>query len=310
MELVTRSDLDGLVAGAILLDAGIIEEGNVRFVHPKDVQDGLIPLSSESITTNLPFDPRVGLAFDHHESEKERLGEIEEEAVREGRLYLEHEAKSAARVVYNYYKARGMIKNISEELVNAADKCDSADLDLNDILNPSGWVLLGYIMDARSGFGRFHDFRISNYELMMQLMHFVIDHSIDEVMQLPDVKERVQMYFDHELLAEEQIRNAGKIVDNVIVIDLRDQDVIYTGNRFKVYAMYPSVEYSIHVAWGKQKQNTAIMIGKSIVNKSGTANIGEICLRYGGGGHEKAGTCQVENERANEVTNEIIDRLK
>ncbi len=310
MELVTRSDLDGLVAGAILLDAGIIDEGKVRFVHPKDVQDGKIELDEQSITTNLPFDPRVGLAFDHHESEGERLGEEEEKAVRGGKLYLEKDANSAARVVYNYYNERGLVKHISEELVAAADKCDSADLDLNDILNPTGWVLLHYIMDARSGFGRFHEFQISNYELMMKLMHFVIDHSIDEVMELPDVKERVKMYFDHELLAEEQIRNVTKLVDNVAVIDLRNEDTIWTGNRFKVYAMYPSIKYSIHVAWGKQKQNTAIMIGKSIVNKSGTANVGEICLSYGGGGHAKAGTCQVDNRKANEVVDEIVSMLQ
>ncbi len=195
MELVTRSDLDGLVAGAILIDAGVIEDGKVRFVHPKDVQDGKVELSSDCITTNLPFDPRVGMAFDHHESENERLGDLEQKARDEGRLVLEANAKSAARVVYNYYKDKAI--HISEELVAAADKCDSADLTLDEIFHPTGWVLLHYIMDARSGFGRFHDFKISNYDLMMKLMHFCIDHSIDEVMERPDVKERVDRYFEH-----------------------------------------------------------------------------------------------------------------
>ena len=307
MELVTRSDLDGLVAGAILIDAGIIEEGKVRFVHPKDVQDGAVELSSDCITTNLPFDPRVGKAFDHHDSEHERLGEEEKKAVAEGKLILEGQAKSAARVVYNYYKDKAV--HISEELVAAADKCDSADFSLDEINNPKGWVLLHYIMDARSGFGRFHDFRISNYELMMQLMHFCIDHGIDEIMELPDVKERVEMYFEHEKQFEEQLKKCARVEGGVVVIDLRNEDVIYTGNRFKIYAMFPEVKYSVHVAWGKAKQNTALMIGKSIVNKSGNVHIGELCLKYGGGGHEKAGTCQVGNDEADARLAEIIKAL-
>ncbi len=308
MELVTRSDLDGLVAGAILIDAGIIEEGKVRFVHPKDVQDGKVELNENCITTNLPFDPRVFRAFDHHDSEHDRLGDDEEKATKNGQLVIDSNAHSAARVVYNYYKDKAV--HISADLLDAADKCDSASFSLDEILHPTGWVLLHYIMDARSGFGRFHDFRISNYDLMLKLMHFCIDHGIDEIMALPDVKERVDMYFDHEQKSEEQLRRITRVENNVAVIDLRNEDVIYTGNRFKIYAMYPDVKFSIHIAWGKQKQNTAIMIGKSIVNKSGSTHIGNLCLEHGGGGHAKAGTCQVENADADRIVEELIRKLK
>ena len=308
MELVTRSDLDGLVAGAILIDAGIIEEGKVRFVHPKDVQDGKVELNEYCITTNLPFDPRVCRAFDHHDSEHDRLGEDEQAAAAAGKLIIDSKAHSAARVVYNYYKDKAV--HISEELLAAADKCDSADFSLDEILHPTGWVLLHYIMDARSGFGRFHDFRISNYELMMLLMHFCIEHGIDEIMDLPDVKERVDMYFEHEAKAEEQLKRITRIENNVAIIDMRNEDVIYTGNRFKIYAMYPDVKFSIHIAWGKQKQNTALMIGKSIVNKSGTTHIGNLCLEHGGGGHAKAGTCQVDNNDADRILEELVSKLK
>lgn len=308
MKLVTRSDFDGLVAGMILLKIGLIGDGDVVFVHPKDVQDGKVELDRNCITTNLPFDPRVGLAFDHHESETERLGEDEQRAKDEGRLVLEANAKSAARVVYNYYKDQ--IGEINEEILDAVDKCDSADFDMNDILNPTGWVLLSFIMDARTGLGRFHDFTISNYDLMMKLMHFCIDHGIDEIMALPDVQERTRMYFEHELLAEGQLRRVTKIVNGVAIVDLRNEETIYTGNRFKIYAMYPEVKFSAHVAWGKGKQNTALMIGKSIVNKSGNTDIGKLCLEYGGGGHAKAGTCQIENDKADEVLADIVGTLE
>ena len=307
-KLYTRSDFDGLVAGMLMLKIGLIGDGDVVFVHPKDVQDGKVELDENCITTNLPFDNRVGMAFDHHESETERLGEDEQRAKDEGRLVLEANAKSAARVVYNYYKDQ--IGDINEEILDAVDKCDSADFSLDEILHPTGWVLLHYIMDARTGLGRFHDFRISNYDLMMLLMHYCLDHTIDEIMALPDVQERVQMYFEHEKLAEAQLERVTTIRGNTAVIDLRNEETIYTGNRFKIYAMYPEVEFSIHVAWGRQKMNTALMIGKSIVNKEGTADIGKICLEYGGGGHAKAGTCQVDNDKTEIVLDEILEKLK
>lgn len=310
MELVTRTDLDGVAAGACLVDAGVIKEGAVRAVHPKDVQDGKVELNKKCITTNLPFDPRVGMAFDHHDSENERLSEEEKKAIESGQLHLDGNAKSAARVVYNYCKELGLSRDISEDLIEAADKADSADLSIDDIMHPEGWVLLGYIMDARSGFGRFHDFRISNYALMIELISYCIDHNIDEILELPDIKERVKMYFEHEKLAEEQLRKITRIVNGVAIIDQRNEDVIYTGNRFKVYAMFPQAKFSVHVAWGKDKKNTALMIGKSIIDKSGKTHIGNLCLEYGGGGHAKAGTCQVDNDKADEILADIIKKLQ
>lgn len=310
MELYTRTDLDGVAAGACLLDSGIIKEGAVYGKHPKDVQDGKVIFNEKSITTNLPFDPRVRLAFDHHDSEHDRLGEEEQIARDKGQLIIDSNAHSAARVVYNWCKERGLAEHISEELIDAADKVDSADLTLEDILHPEGWVLLGYIMDARSGFGRFKEFTTSNYALMVKLISYCINHGIEDILQLPDVKERIDMYAEHEEKAEEQLRRVTRIENNVAIIDLRNEDIIYTGNRFKVYAMYPEAKYSIHVLWGKNKQNTALQVGKSIINKTGNTHIGNMCLEYGGGGHAKAGSCQIDNDKADEVLAKLVIALK
>ena len=300
--LVTRSDFDGLVCAMILKELKIIDE--IKFVHPKDVQDGKVELSENDITTNLPFDPRVGLSFDHHESELSRL-----KGVDTSKLIIEAEAKSAARVVYNYYGGKAKLKNISEELMDAVDKGDSAGFNIDEILNPKDWVLLNYIMDARTGLGRFRDFKISNYELMMQLIDYCPTHTIKEILALPDVKERVDLYFEQTELFKAQIKRISKVEGKVIVIDLRNEDVIYAGNRFMVYAMYPEVEISVHVAWGFQKQNTAVMIGKSIVNKASKVNIGDVCLSYGGGGHANAGTCQLANDVVDKELPNIIKKL-
>ncbi|MBR0380454.1 MAG: exopolyphosphatase, partial [Mogibacterium sp.] len=287
--LVTRSDFDGLVCAMLLKELDIIDD--IKFVHPKDVQDGKVELTENDITTNLPFDPRVGLAFDHHESEMlrndpEKFG---------GKYYIEPHARSAARVVYNYYGGADTFKNVTEEIMTAVDKGDSADYTLDEILDPKGWVLINYLMDPRTGLGRFHDFRISNYDLMMELIDYCVGHTIDEILELPDVKERVDLYFEQADLFKKQLKRIAKVHDKVVVLDLRNEEVIHAGNRFMIYALYPETQISVHVAWGFKKQNTAVMIGKSIVNKSSDFDIGALCLKYGGGGHKNAGTCQLEN---------------
>ena len=301
--LVTRSDFDGLVCAMILRELDIIED--IKFVHPKDVQDGKIELSKNDITTNLPYDPRVGLAFDHHESEIDRLKSIEAG----GELVIDPHARSAARVVFQYYGGREKLPGITDELMDAVDKGDSADFTIDEILHPEGWVLMHYLMDPRTGLGRFRNFRISNYELMMQLIGFCMNHTIEEILELPDVKERVELYFAQTELFKAQLQRIARLYDKVVVLDLREEEIIHAGNRFMIYALYPEAQISVHVAWGFKKQNTAVMIGKSIVNKASDVDIGELCLTYGGGGHKNAGTCQLDNDKVDAILPDIIKAL-
>ena len=301
--LVTRSDFDGLVCAMLLKELDLIDD--IKFVHPKDVQDGKVELSENDITTNLPFDKRVGLAFDHHESELLRNNPADYE----GKYIIDGDAKSAARVVYDYYGGAKVFTRVSEEIMWAVDKGDSADFTEDEILNPTGWVLMNFLMDARTGLGRFHDFRISNYALMMELITYCVDHSIDDVLNLPDVKERVDLYFEQQELFKAQLKKITRIEGKVAVIDLRNEETIYAGNRFMVYAMWPETELSVHVAWGFRKQNTAVLIGKSIINRASKFNIGELCLSYGGGGHANAGTCQLDNDIIGSELPVIIDKL-
>jgi len=299
--LITRSDFDGLVCAMILKELDIIDD--IKFVHPKDMQDGLIEVNEHDISTNLPYVDGIYLAFDHHLSEVTRAGGPKKNHI------IDPKAPSAARVVYNYYKKEDNLKRISDEIMEAVDKSDSAQFSVDEILNPKGWVLLNYLMDARTGLGRFRQFRISNYQLMMELIDYCIEHTIDEVLALPDVKERVDMYFEHAEKFKEQVSKVAKVYGDVVVLYLKDEETIYTGNRFMVYAMYPESKISVHVMWGFRKQNTAVTIGKSIVNRSSKVNIGEICLEYGGGGHMNAGTCQLDNDKVDELLPQIIEKL-
>ena len=298
--LVTRSDFDGLVCAMILKEMDLIDD--IKFVHPKDMQDGLIPVTNRDITTNLPYVEGVHLAFDHHSSE---VTDDEKKPA----YIIEGDAPSAARVVYEYYGGKEKLPRISEEIMAAVDKSDSAQFDMDDILNPKGWTLMSFLMDARTGLGRFHKFRISNYDLMMQLIDFCLEHPVEEVLELPDVKERVDLYFSQQQEFKAQLMRVTKMKGDVAVIYLKDEEIIYTGNRFLIYALFPQAKISVHVMWGFRKQNTAVTIGKSIVNRSSTIDIGEICLYYGGGGHRNAGTCQLPNDEIDGILPDIINLL-
>ncbi len=303
MRLVTRSDFDGLACAMMLKELGMIDD--IKFVHPKDVQDGKVELSANDVTTNLPYDPRVAIAFDHHESEIDRLKAKETG----GKLIIDPKARSAARVVYDYYGGKNTFRHISEELMAAVDKGDSADFTLDEVLHPEGWVLLHFLMDPRTGLGRFREFRISNYDLMMELIDYCMNNTIDAILALPDVAERVALYREQAELFEAQLKRIAKVEGKVVILDLRNEEIIHAGNRFMIYALYPETAVSVHVAWGFKKQNTAVMIGKSIFNKTSNVDIGELCLRYGGGGHRNAGTCQLENDAVDAALVDIVKAL-
>ena len=299
--LVTRSDFDGLVCAVLLNELQLIDD--VLFVHPKDMQDGKIAITERDITTNLPYVPAAHLSFDHHDSETLRnTGERPNHII-------QADAPSAARVVYNHYGGQAVFSRISDEMMTAVDQADSAQYSREDILEPQGWTLLNYLMDSRTGLGRFRDFRISNYQLMMDLIKYCADHSIDDILALPDVQERATLYAEHAARAKEQILRCGTQHGNLVVLDLRPEETIWAVNRFMIYALFPTANISIHVMWGLQRQNTVFATGKSILDRSSRTHVGALMLEYGGGGHAAAGTCQIPNEQADTVLQALIQRI-
>ena len=297
--LVTRSDFDGLVCGMLLRELNLIDD--IKFVHPKDMQDGLVPITDRDIVTNLPYVAGCHLAFDHHASEIFRRG-----TDAPANHVIDPSAPSAARVVHAHFGGAAAFPRISAELMDAVDRADMARFSRADILDPQRWVLLNFLMDSRTGLGRFRDFRISNYELMMQLIERCRDSGIDELLALPDVQERVGIYRAHGDAFAAQLRRCTTLHGKLALIDLRDEEVIYAGNRFIVYALFPECDISAHVMWGVRRQNTVFAIGKSILDRGSPIDVGAVCLGYGGGGHEAAGTCQVANNRAEAVRVELV----
>ena len=301
MRLLTRSDYDGLVCGALLKHLKIIDTWT--FVHPKDMQDGKVPVTSDDVLANIPYAEGCGMWFDHHATEYERIGK---DLLVPGECRL---APSAARVIYEYYNGEEEMPHFAS-LVESCDRVDSGNLTADEILTPTGGVLLGFIMDPRTGLGRFRNFTISNYELMVRLLDACSTMTVEEILEMPDVKERADLYLEQSAMFKDMVMERTKIFGNVIVSDLRGVETIFAGNRFMVYSLFPQCNVSLWIVDGRAKLNVPVAIGYSILNRSCKAHIGRICFRYGGGGHQQVGTCQVPYEDADRVINEIVETLR
>ena len=299
MRLVTRSDFDGLVCATLLKHLDIIDD--YLFAHPKDLQDGKVEVTKKDVLANVPYVEGCGLWFDHHTSESERLGDIEFEG-------KSKPLPSCARVIYEYYGEDKFPKNFST-MLDAVDKVDSAKLTAEEIANPTGWILLGYIMDPRTGLGRYRDYRISNYQLMLDMIEYCRSMSAEEIMEVDDVKERIEKYQQDEPKFIQMLKDNSSVYDNALVLDLRNQDPIYCGNRFMVYTLYPDCNISIRIIWGFKKQNVVFTVGHSILNRTSKTDVGKLMLSFGGGGHKAVGTCQVTESEVSETLKKLIDSI-
>lgn len=299
MRLVTRSDFDGLACATLLRHLGIIDD--YLFAHPKDLQDGKVEVSKDDVLANVPYVPGCGLWFDHHTSEQERLGDI----VFEG---ASQPLPSCARVIYNYYGADKFPDHFMS-MLEAVDKVDSASLTDDEIANPTGWILLGFIMDPRTGLGRYRDYRISNYQLMLDMIDHCRTMTDEDILRLPDVRERVAKYMADQPMFIAMLKDNSTVRDNAVVLDLRRQDPIYCGNRFMIYTLFPECNISIRVIWGFKRQNVVFAVGHSILNKTSRTDVGKLMLSLGGGGHKTVGTCQVAIDETLETLEKILETV-
>jgi len=305
MRLLTRSDFDGLVCAALLVEAGVVDD--FQFVHPKDIQDGIVEVTDNDVLANVPYAPGCGLWFDHHSSEAERLALMDE-------FHFEGESRvelSCARVIFDYYGGGEKFEHLeSNGLMEAVDKCDSGQLSRDEIMNPEAWILLSFLMDPRTGLARYRDYDIPNYQLMLELIDACRTKRVEDILALKDVQQRIARYLDQEKAYEQMILENSRTEDNVLVIDLHEVEEILTGNRFKEYVLFPDQNISIRVLWGKQKQNMVFTCGHSIFNRTSKTDIGALMLKYGGGGHWFAGTCQVPTAQWEKDLQEIVDKMK
>ncbi len=300
MRLVTRSDFDGLACATLLKEAGVIDSW--KFAHPKDLQDGIIEVTKNDVLANVPFVEGCGLWFDHHSSEFER-NQIDGKFIGESRL-----APSCARIIFEYYGGEDRFPHFLE-MMEAVDKVDSGHLSAYEILHPNGWILVGFIMDPRTGLGRFRNFRISNYQLMEELIDYCRTLSTEEILALPDVIERIELYKEQADLFIEMVHNNSRIEKDVIITDLRGTETIYSGNRFMIYSLYPEQNISVWIVDGKGGHGCSAAVGHSVLNRTSDVDVGKLMLKYGGGGHRAVGTCQFTDESEDVLLPRLIDDI-
>lgn len=301
MRLLTRSDFDGLACAVLLVEAGIVDE--FEFVHPKDLQDGLVEVTDNDVLANVPYVPGCGLWFDHHSSEHERLRLLNKHGFAgDSRI-----VPSCARVIYDYFGGAAVFAKFDENgLMSAVDRCDSGQLTPREVLHPTGWYLLSFIMDPRTGLGYHRDYRISNYTLMKDLIEYCRFMPPEHILKLSDMQERVARYYAQEEAFVAMIRDNARLEGSVLVINLMDVTDIKAGNRFREYAMYPEANISLRIFWGKLREKVVFTCGHSILNRTSTVNVGQLMLKYGGGGHTRVGSCQVEVADWQRVRDELV----
>lgn len=298
MRLVTRSDFDGLACGAMLKDLGVINSW--EFVHPQDLQDGWVKIGPEDALVNMPYVPGCGLWFDCHEDESGAGRQVEG---------ARRAADSTAEIIYDYYGGEDALPHFAD-MVRAVSDMEAMRMTADEILHPAGWFLLGFIMDPRTGLGRFQDFRISNYDLMELLMDDCRTQPIEKLLELLDVQERIELYMQHDTSFREMLHTHTRVEGGVLITDLRGSYPIFSGNRYLIYCLYPEAHSSIWVVDGRGKLNCPIEAGRSAINHACKADIGALMRRYGGSGRSISGTCQVPYEQADSVIADLAARLR
>ncbi len=302
MRLLTRADFDGLVCGVLLEEKGLIDK--YMFIHPKDLQDGKIEVTKDDVLANVPYVHGCGLWFDHHSSEEERL-DIKTLDF-EGAI---SPAASAAQIIWDYYGGEDTFGNRLLPLLQAVNIADSASFSHQEIIKPEGWILISFLVDPRTGLGYYKDYRIGNYRLMVDMIKYCRTMTAEQILEQYDVNERVTRFFDHQDLFKDMLKRCSQVKDKLIITNQLNDETTYCGNRFMIYALFQDQNIDIRLMWGKSKQTVLIACGHSILNRSSRTNVGKLMLKYGGGGHSQAGTCQIPVDSWKETYKEIVETI-
>jgi oligoribonuclease NrnB/cAMP/cGMP phosphodiesterase (DHH superfamily) len=303
MRLITRPNFDGLVCGVLLAEVGMVQE--YKFVHPRDILSGGIKITPRDILADISFVQGCGFWFDHHESEENRI------AVGVIRFRGQcHSAPSAAQIIWDYF---GGVEAFGERylpLLEAVNKSDSGNLSMEDIEHPEGYILLSFIVDPHTGLERFNDYRISYDKLMSDLTQYCRTMTLEEILDVPDVKARIDRYHEHEQSHRDMLLKCSQTDDNVIITNLLDEKHIYCGNRFAIYTLYPEQNIEVRLMAGKIDDTISISCGHSILNRTSNTNVSDLMLQYRGGGHKKVGACQIPIDRWEYKFKDIVRKMK
>ena len=294
MRLVTRGDLDGLTCAVLL---SLNEEiDSISLIHPQDISDGRADIRPGDIIANLPYHPGCAMWFDHHLHTA--TANIPAEAFRG----VFAQAPSAARLVYKYYGGEAAMPQFAE-LVRETDRLDSANLAPADVLDPQSYIKLGFTIDGRTGLGTFERYFLHLVELLRA------ETPISAILDDPAVKKRCDLLDSESERFCQELRGHSRVDGNVVVTDFRELDHAPIGNRFLIYALYPEINVSVRIHWGPNRAFPMLLLGHSIFRRTCRTNVGELAARYGGGGHQGAGSIPLMEEPDQQIRM-IVSELK
>ena len=295
MRLVTRGDLDGLTCALLITACEKIE--TIELVHPQEMTDRKYPVTARDIIANLPYHPVCAKWFDNHLLTDAGL------MPRKGFDGKYGSAPSAARMVYEYYLARHEGLRRHEPLLAEVDRFDSGQLTREDVVNPSGVVLLGYTLDPRTGLGAFKSYFSS-------LLVALRTQPVEEVLRLPEPARRIVHMREQDKHFRELTTAHSTVHGNVVMTDFRELAQMPIGNRFLVYTLFPKANISVRLAWGPKRERVVVNVGWSLFNRTCKTNVGVLMSLYGGGGHKGAGSCMLPVETADAQVRQMIDTLR
>jgi oligoribonuclease NrnB/cAMP/cGMP phosphodiesterase (DHH superfamily) len=270
---------------------------SIELVHPQDIADQGFTVREGDILANLPYDSRCTKWFDHHAATRAYRAPPEQF---EGRYGL---TPSSARLVYDYYIERKPALHRFEEFVKEVDRFDGADLGIEDVTDPQGYILLGFTLDPRTGLGAFSSYFRTLVELLKQ-------EPIEQILEHEEVKERIERIRKEEDAFLEVMKRTSRQVGNVVVTDLREESALPIGNRFLIYTLFPDVNVSIRLAWGPERKFVVATVGHSILNRTCEVHVGELLAKYGGGGHKGAGATPLVTNVADRLVEQMIEDLQ
>jgi len=291
MRIITRPDFDGLVC-AVFIKAALGKDIPVLWVEPDAIRHCGLEVRQGDIIANLPWKSGCSIWFDHHVTNR-----IDEKF--EGVYEI---APSAAGLIYTYYNDR--FKRDFGALSAAADKIDSANLTVEEVLRPEDnpYLLLSMTIKNRAECEKHYWDRLCD---------LFLENGIEDVMKDGDVKARCDEVIRENSEYREHLSKRTQIDRGVALTDFSDLMIAPQGNRFLVYALYPETHVAVKIRRDYHETDSVIVsVGHSIFNRTCNVNTGFLLSRFGGGGHRGAGACKMKISLMEKALPEIMNTLK
>lgn len=291
--IITNSDLDALVSCVLLKRVEPV--GSVKFLPHERLRDGRFRATSEDIVVNMPYIQGCRIWFDHHDTNSVP-------DAFEGRY--DAEAPSAARVVYEYYRDRNQEDAFEGlgPLLEATDKVDSARFSVEDIEEPEGAVLLSFLIDG-------HPLEDESVDFNLLIISLLDSGDPQRALDHPVIQPEKRAFLQNFEKSKEALSRHLDVDDGLLILDFRsvpEDERHLCENKFLPYVLYPESHTLLRVK-DLNDGTLKVTLGFNMFLSSDLCPLhyGELCKRFGGGGHRRAAGCSLREAEADRALHEI-----